>query len=141
MKERILIVDDEENVLRVVGYALQTAGYDVVTADTGQEALVKVADAHPDLVILDRMLPDMSGSTVCTQLRAQSETSDLPILMLSARAQVADRISGLRVGADDYVTKPFEIDEIVTRVAGLLKRRARQASSSPAHTETRVITP
>ena len=139
MKAKILVVDDEVDVLRLVGYALENQGYGIVTADTGKEALAKVAAEQPDLVILDRMLPDMSGTEVCVRLRGQPWTRDLPILMLSARALVADRISGLQAGADDYVTKPFELDEIVTRVAGLLRRRASQVGTASPSEMGRVI--
>ncbi|MEI8190238.1 MAG: response regulator, partial [candidate division NC10 bacterium] len=127
MAAKILIVDDEENVLRMLGYALESEGHVVVTAQTGKDALAQVEAERPALIILDRMLPDISGVEVCRQLRGQSGTSDLPIIMLSAQAQVADRISGLKAGADEYVTKPFDSDELVARVGGLLERRAELA--------------
>ncbi len=129
MSAKILIVDDEPNVLRFFGYALQIEGYEIVTAENGVEALNKVQAEHPDLVILDVMLPRMSGIEVCQQLRNNPETVGLPIIMLSARAQVADKVRGLQAGADEYVTKPVDSDEMVARVAALLERtrRLRQA--------------
>jgi DNA-binding response OmpR family regulator len=125
MNTKILVVDDEPNVLRLIGYALQIEGYEIVTAETGVEALSKVETEGPDLVILDIMLPDLSGIEVCQQLRSKPETIDLPIIMLSARTQVPDRIKGLEAGADEYVTKPVDSDEMVARVAALLDRTQR----------------
>ena len=125
MGARILVVDDEDNVLRMLEYALGAKDYEVVTAETGKEALAKVAAGAPDLVILDINLPDMAGMVVCQQLRGAPETANLPVIMLSARAGVADTIHGLEVGADEYVTKPFEVDEVVARVTALLDRTRR----------------
>lgn len=142
MGAKILIVDDEVNVLRMLGYALESEGYEVVTAESGKEALAKVDAERPELMILDRMLPDMSGDEVCGQLRRQSRTGDLPIIMLSARAQVADRISGLKAGVDEYVTKPFDSDEMVARVVGLLERRAELncgRATSDVPSEGRIV--
>jgi DNA-binding response OmpR family regulator len=131
MNEKILVVDDEPNVLRLIGYALQIEGYEIVTAETGVEALKKVETEGPDLVILDIMLPDLSGIEVCQQLRSKPETIDLPIIMLSARTQVPDRIKGLEAGADEYVTKPVDSDEMVARVAALLDRTQRLRQAQP----------
>jgi DNA-binding response OmpR family regulator len=131
MNAKILVVDDEPNVLRLIGYALQIEGYEIVTAETGVEALNKVETEGPDLVILDIMLPDLSGIEVCQQLRSKPETIDLPIIMLSARTQVPDRIKGLEAGADEYVTKPVDSDEMVARVAALLDRTQRLRQAQP----------
>jgi DNA-binding response OmpR family regulator len=131
MSAKILVVDDEPNVLRLIGYALQIEGYEIVTAETGVEALSKVETEGPDLVILDIMLPDLSGIEVCQQLRSKPETIDLPIIMLSARTQVPDRIKGLEAGADEYVTKPVDSDEMVARVAALLDRTQRLRQVQP----------
>jgi DNA-binding response OmpR family regulator len=132
MSAKILIVDDEPNVLRLIGYALEIEGYEIVTAMSGMEALSKVETEQPDLVILDIMLPRMSGVEVCQQLRSKPETVSLPIIMLSARAQVADKVKGLQAGADEYVTKPVDSDEIVARVAALLERTRRLRQVPPA---------
>ena len=123
MKAKILIVDDEPNILRLIGYSLEVAGYEIVTAKTGAEALKVVELEQPDLIVLDVMLPDMSGLDICQQLRKKPQTTDLPIIMLSARAQVADKVEGLKAGADEYVTKPVDAEEMTARVAALLERR------------------
>ncbi len=129
MSAKILIVDDEPNLLRMLGYTLQSEGYEIVAAQNGAEALSKVKADKPDLVILDVMLPDMTGLEVCTQLRHNEETVTLPIIMLSARVQVPDRISGLEAGADEYVTKPIKPEELVARVKAILKRYSLVRSS------------
>jgi DNA-binding response OmpR family regulator len=131
MSAKILVVDDEPNVLRLIGYALQIEGYEIVTAETGAEALKKVETEGPDLVILDIMLPDLSGIEVCQQLRSKAGMIDLPIIMLSARTQVPDKIKGLEAGADEYVTKPVDSDEMVARVAALLDRTRRLRQAPP----------
>jgi DNA-binding response OmpR family regulator len=117
--KKILAVDDEESILKVVDYALSEAGYEVHTARDGAGALFMFSQVHPDLVILDVMLPDTSGLDIAKELRA---TSNVPIIMLSARGDEVDRILGLEFGADDYVTKPFSPRELVSRVRAILRR-------------------
>jgi len=119
---KILIVDDEPNVLRMVSYALSAEGFEVVVAQNGTEALIKVLTEAPDLVLLDVMLPDMSGVEVCEQLRKRQENIDLPIIMLSALAQVSDKVKCLEAGADEYVTKPIAPQELIARIKALLAR-------------------
>jgi DNA-binding response OmpR family regulator len=119
---KILIVDDEPNVLRMVSYTLNAEGFEVLVAQTGNEALIKVLTEAPDLVLLDVMLPDMSGAEVCEQLRKRQDTIDLPVIMLSALAQVPDKIRGLEAGADEYITKPITPGELVARIKALLGR-------------------
>jgi DNA-binding response OmpR family regulator len=126
---KILIVDDEPNVLRMVSYALDAAGFEVVVAQNGNEALIKVLTEMPDLVILDVMLPDMSGAEVCAKLRKRQDSIDLPIIMLSALAQVTDKIKGLEAGADEYITKPITPGELIARINGLLGRYHRLRQS------------
>ncbi|MHB1132519.1 MAG: response regulator [Chloroflexota bacterium] len=121
--ERILVVDDEERIVGIVRAYLEKEGYRVATARDGEEALAVFAHEHPDLVILDLMLPKLSGWDVCRELRRTSQT---PVLMLTARDDDTDKIVGLELGADDYVTKPFNPKELVARVRALL-RRARPA--------------
>ncbi len=128
---KILVVDDEPNVLRMVSYALQAEGYDVVVAPNGAEALSKVQTEAPDLVILDDMMPDMTGVEVCEQLRKRQETADLPIIMLSAKMQVSDKIKGLEAGADEYLTKPITPEELFARVKALLLRYRHLRRSIP----------
>ena len=134
MSAKILVVDDEPSLLRLTGFALQTAGYQVVTAETAREALEKVRSEKPDLVILDVMLPDMSGLEVCQLLRADPKSDNLPIIMLSARAEVPDRVRGLKSGADEYITKPVDSDELLARIETLLQRVVR---SQRAHQEVK----
>jgi DNA-binding response OmpR family regulator len=117
---RILVVDDEPTILDSVGYALQREGFDVSSASDGTEGLRLARTESPDVIVLDVMLPGLSGREVCRQLRAES---DVPILMLSARGGEIDRVLGLELGADDYVTKPFSLAELVSRIRALLRRR------------------
>jgi two-component system, OmpR family, response regulator RegX3 len=120
MSARILVVDDELAIVDAVTYALQGEGYVVDGRDNGLEALETALENVFDLVILDLMLPGLSGTEVCRRLR---EASDVPILMLTAKDAEVDRVLGLEVGADDYVTKPFSIAELVSRVRAILRRR------------------
>jgi two-component system, OmpR family, response regulator len=125
---RILIADDEPNIREVISFALERAGFATVTARNGSEALQQVRRSPVDLVILDIGMPEMDGLEVCRQLR---KSSDLPILFLSARDEEIDRVLGLEIGGDDYVTKPFSTRELVARVNVILKR-ARSGVRLPA---------
>lgn len=127
LRRRVLIVDDEETVREVVGQYLEVEGYTVLTATTGQEALRAAAATPPDLVILDLTLPGMDGLEVCRRLRAAGA---IPILMLTARAEDADKLEGFALGADDYLTKPFNPRELVARVHAIMRRL--EATSVPA---------
>lgn len=119
-KRRVLVVDDEENVTHLVSSALRFDGFDTVTADNGQSALVSVAENDPDLVILDVMMPGMDGLGVLQNLRAAG--SQVPVIFLTARDAATDRIGGLRAGADDYVVKPFSPRELAARVKAIIRR-------------------
>jgi two-component system phosphate regulon response regulator PhoB len=121
-KERILIVDDEEDVLELVRYNLDKNGYRVETATTGEEALVKARTQLPDLMILDLMLPGIDGLEVCKNIKRDVKTQNIPIIMLTAKGEEADIVIGLELGADDYVTKPFSPKVLVARVRRLLHR-------------------
>lgn len=125
MAGTILVVDDERNIVELVRLYLQNDGFQVITAGTGTAALEQVREHHPDLIVLDLMLPELDGIEVCRRLR---QTSNLPIIMLTARSDDVDKIVGLEVGADDYVTKPFNPRELVARVRAIL-RRTRQSST------------
>lgn len=127
-KELILIVDDESRYLKLLRFNLEQSGYQVVEAATGGEAIKAAASRSPDLVLLDLRLPDMGGYEVCQRIR---EFSAAPIIMVTARAEVVDKVRGLRVGADDYVTKPFSVDELLARVETVLRRS--QSASSDVH--------
>src|SRR5881296_510547 len=122
MKQKILIVDDEPDALELVRVNLANAGFFVATAEDGDEALKKARALSPDLILLDVMLPQADGLEVCKILRRDDATRDIPIIMLTARAAEIDRVLGLELGADDYVTKPFSPRELVLRVKALLRR-------------------
>ena len=129
--DKILVVDDEPNVLRMVSYALHAGGFEVVVAQNGTEALSKVQSEAPDLVLLYVMLPDMSGVEVCEQLRKSQETIDLPVIMLSALAQISDKVRCLEAGADEYLTKPISPEELIARIKALLGRFRQVRRSLP----------
>ena len=129
--ERILVVDDEEDVLELVGYNLKRSGYQVETASTGEEALTKTRRELPDLVILDLMLPGVDGLEVCKQLKGDVKTEGIPIIMLTAKGEEVDIVTGLELGADDYVTKPFSPKVLVARVRRLLHRAVSRDLERP----------
>ncbi|RMH40603.1 MAG: phosphate regulon transcriptional regulatory protein PhoB [Alphaproteobacteria bacterium] len=123
----VMVVEDEPPQREVLRYNLEAAGYRVVMASSGDEAVILAAEEAPDVVILDWMLPGISGIEVCRQLRARREMADTPIIMLSARGEEADRVRGLDTGADDYVVKPYAVAELLARVKAQL-RRARPSA-------------
>ena len=127
---KILVVDDEPDAVELIEFNLKGAGFDVVTADDGTEALKKARTFSPDLLILDLMLPEVDGLEVCKILRRDSATAALPILMLTAKAAEIDRVLGLELGADDYITKPFSPRELVLRVKNLLRRAQPEAKAT-----------
>lgn len=120
---KVLVVDDEPDAVELVSFNLKAAGYEVVTADDGNEAVKRARQHVPDLVLLDVMLPEVDGLEVCKLLRRDPVTAGVPIIMLTAKAAEIDRVLGLELGADDYMTKPFSPRELVLRVKNLLKRR------------------
>ena len=123
--DKILIVDDERDLVEMLAFALQKKGYGTVHAYNGTEAWERIKSENPDLIILDLMLPDLDGWEICRMVRRdeRQEIREIGILMLSARAQVEDRIRGLELGADDYLTKPFSLGELLLRVEKILKKR------------------
>ncbi len=123
MKTRILVVDDEPDALELVEFNLRQAGYEVAAAEDGAEAVEKARATLPHLIVLDVMLPEMNGLEVCKILRRDPATARIPIIMLTAKAGEIDRVLGLELGADDYVTKPFSPRELVLRVKNVLQRR------------------
>ena len=131
VKPLILIVEDEQALVTLLRYNFEAAGYEVATALDGDEALLSVAERRPDLIVLDWMLPSISGLEVCRQLRRKAETRDVPVIMLTARGEEGDRVRGLDSGADDYVTKPFSPTELVARVRAVL-RRSRPSTAEEA---------
>jgi DNA-binding response OmpR family regulator len=130
-KERILVVEDELKILQIIRAYLEKEGYEVSSATDGEAALSIFRSFQPDLIVLDRMLPKISGDLLCTRFRQES---DIPIIILSARSTEDDRVFGLQIGADDYLTKPFSPRELVARIQALLRRCQRREDS-----ENRVI--
>ena len=124
MNPRILIVEDEEDLTLLLRYNLEAAGYEVETVARGDEADLRFKERTPDLVILDWMLPGLSGIEICRRLRARPDTKALPIIMLTARGEESERVRGLSTGADDYIVKPFSLPELTARVSALLRRAA-----------------
>ena len=120
----ILCIDDEQNILDLLSFNLEAAGYSTLTATTGADGLAVAKQAIPSAILLDLMLPDMDGTDVCKGLKADPMTASLPIIMLTAKDSEVDKILGLELGADDYMTKPFSVRELVARVKALLRRCA-----------------
>ena len=129
--DTILAVDDEVHILELISFNLKAAGYHDVTALTGEEALKRCEVEKPSLVLLDIMLPGIDGLEVCRRLKGDRTTSNIPIIMLTARGDEVDKILGLELGADDYITKPFSVRELAARVKSLLRRVAPQQESEP----------
>jgi phosphate regulon transcriptional regulator PhoB len=120
--KKILVVDDEKDIVELLSYNLKKEGFSVIGAFDGESALKQVKNHRPDLIILDLMLPGMNGLDVCRNLRRNPETAGIPMIMLTARGEETDKIIGLEIGADDYVTKPFSVKELIARVRSLLRR-------------------
>jgi two-component system phosphate regulon response regulator PhoB len=140
--ERILIVDDEEDVLELLRFNLDKNGYAVETASTGEEALKKVNAHLPDLMVLDLMLPGVDGLSVCKKLKNNPKTEHLPIIMLTAKGEEADIVTGLELGADDYVTKPFSPKVLIARVRRSLQRTVtRNSEAAPVKIYELTIDP
>ena len=130
-KPAILVVEDEAALVTLLRYNLEKSGYAVDEATDGEEALIRVAESKPDLVLLDWMLPSLSGIEVCRQIRRRPETRALPIIMLTARAEDQDMVRGLNTGADDYITKPFSTEALLARIRSLLRRASPSAELAP----------
>ena len=124
-KEKILVIEDEEDILALIHFNLVKEGFRVECATTGEEGYKKAKDMNPSLVLLDLMLPGMSGLEVCRQLRQAPEAKDCPIIMLTARGEEHDIVKGLELGADDYITKPFSSQVLLARIRAVLRRRVR----------------
>lgn len=125
-KGTILVIDDEKDLIELLRYNLEKEGYDVIAANDGQSGLEVIKRHRPELVVLDLMMPGIDGLQVCQRLRADQRTARVPVIMLTAKATEADRIVGLELGADDYITKPFSPREVVARVKAVLRRAASQ---------------
>src|SRR6187455_3860346 len=138
---RILVVEDEQPIRDLIAFGLRRAGCDVALAEHSQAALASIGDKRPDLVLVDWMLPDMSGLELVRQLRRDSNTRDIPIMMLTARAEEADKVAGLDSGADDYLTKPFSANELLARIRAVLRRRSPEALDTAVVVGTLTIDP
>ena len=124
--KRILVADDERDIVELVAYNLEGEGFSVLKAHDGRKAWEMVRKEKPDLVILDLMMPELSGMDVCRMIRGRAETAAIPIIMLTAKSEPLDKILGLEIGADDYLTKPFHVRELVARVRAVLRRLERR---------------
>ena len=127
MAKRVLVVDDEQNIVDILRFNLEREGYEVITAEDGVQGLAMARSSDPDLILLDVMMPEMDGFQVCSELRKEDKLT--PIIMLTAREEEADRVMGLELGADDYVSKPFSVRELMARVRTNIRRQA--AMSEP----------
>jgi two-component system, OmpR family, alkaline phosphatase synthesis response regulator PhoP len=130
MSTHVLIVEDDPDIAALIARYLDKAGYTTERAATGRDALRLLAEKAPDLVVLDLMLPHVDGLDVCRAMRANGETADVPVIMLTARAEESERIVGLELGADDYLAKPFSPNELVARVRALLRRAQRGVAAA-----------
>jgi two-component system, OmpR family, phosphate regulon response regulator PhoB len=125
----VLIVDDERDLVSLLDFNFRQAGFETMLAETGEQALAQVRRRVPDIAVLDLMLPDLSGTEVCRQLKSDARTKHVPIVMLTAKGDELDRVVGFEVGADDYVVKPFSMRELVLRVKAVLRRGTERAAS------------
>ena len=122
IRPTVLLVEDESAQREMLAYNLEAEGFDVITADNGEDGLILVDENDPDLIVLDWMMPQLSGIEVCRRLKSNSKTCQIPVIMLSARADEVDRVQGLETGADDYVAKPYSVIELMARVKAHLRR-------------------
>lgn len=130
---QVLVVEDEPAQREVLTYNLESEGFAVRTAENGEEALVAVAERKPDLILLDWMMPNLSGLEVCRQVKSNAETADIAVIMLTARSEEADTVRGLDTGADDYVTKPYQLRELMARVRNQARRLRPEGGAGELH--------
>jgi two-component system, OmpR family, phosphate regulon response regulator PhoB len=135
---RILVVEDEEDLQEVLSYNLRQAGHEATIVGTGKEGLDRIGAQTPDLVLLDLMLPDMSGTDVCRALKSDPATRHIPVIMLTAKGEEIDRVVGFELGADDYVVKPYSMRELALRLQAILRRRSPPADTAGATTFGRL---
>jgi CheY-like chemotaxis protein len=139
MTKRILVVDDDLETVKLIGLMLERRGYTISAAQSGAQALAKAQAERPVLIILDVMMPDMDGYEVCRRLRANTATTDVPIIMFTAKTQVDDKVAGFQAGADDYLTKPVHQEELASRVDAVLLRSARRRVEGPPAVRARIL--
>lgn len=130
MREKILIVEDEKDIIKMLEYNLKKEGFRVIDARDGEDALDLAVREYPDLILLDLMLPGIDGLEVCKALKKEAKTATIPIIMLTAKSQESDKVVGLELGADDYITKPFSVRELLARIKAVL-RRATEKGKTP----------
>jgi len=136
----VLVIDDEENIIELIKLGLKYEGFQVESAPDGPQGLAAAQRQNPDLIILDLMLPGMDGLEVCRRLRTNPTTRDIPILMVTAKDEVRDRVAGLDTGADDYLPKPFSFEELVARIRAILRRQSRSKTEDGTdHTGNQVL--
>ena len=131
-RETILIVDDEEDIIELIKYNLKTEGYVILTAGTGEQALKTARKSLPDLIVLDLMLPGIDGLDVTRHLKNNDQTADIPIVMVTAKGEESDVVTGLELGANDYISKPFSPRELVARIRAILRRRRKTGEKETA---------
>ncbi len=131
MRPRVLVVDDEEPIRKIVSFQLEKAGYEVAACADGEEALRLVAESEPDLILLDVMMPNLDGYEVCKRLKSNYQTSHIPIIMVTAKSELENRLQGFEDGANDYITKPFAITELLVRVKNVLQWSQLQRQANP----------
>ncbi|MBT3313958.1 MAG: response regulator [Anaerolineae bacterium] len=141
MAEKILIIDDDIDTLRLVGLVLQKEGYQIITANNGRQGLLKMSAESPDLILLDIMMPEMDGYEVARRLRKNPKTAEIPILMFTAKSQIDDKVTGFESGADDYLTKPTRPTELQAHIRALLSRSKKTEREEAKPQSQRVSTP
>lgn len=122
LKPNVLIVEDDQSIVTLLEFTLNKAGYKVTSTDNGEEALFMIEENKPDIILLDWMLPEISGINICKMLRSEDETKNIPIIMLSAKGEESDRVEGLQKGVDDYIVKPFSPKELLARIEAIFRR-------------------
>lgn len=137
--ERILIIDDEMNIVELLKYNLEANGYKVIYALTGKEGLTYSLQNKPDLILLDIMLPEVDGFDICKEIKRNKDTENIPIIMLTAKSEEFDKILGLELGADDYITKPFSVRELLARIKVVLRRNHKEDKSEVINTGDLII--
>ncbi len=139
MAKRILIIEDDSAIVELIQFNLERESYEITSASTGADGLTAIRQRKPDLVILDLMLPEIGGLEVCREIRSEPALAALPIIMVTARGEESDRIAGLELGADDYITKPFSPRELVARVGAVLRRAARRGDDLESRTSEPIL--
>jgi phosphate regulon transcriptional regulator PhoB len=136
VQKKILIADDERDIVELVAYNLEQEGFAVLKAHDGRKAWETIQAQRPDLVLLDLMMPEIPGMEVCRMIRRQASTASLPVIMLTAKSDPVDKILGLEIGADDYITKPFHVRELIARIRAVLRRSEREPEDDPSESFT-----